>query len=270
MSTERVEINPDNTEKSLEQSQQDLAKQGINTNEGVVNNNGERVNISEPNTNVQSSEQEVRPNWLPEKFKSAEELAKAYSELEKRMSSPEEEQTTEPVEQTTEEPVETQQLDKYYDEFIENNQLSDKSYQELDALGLPKDLVDGYIAGQKALADNDVSEVQNVVGGQENYAQLLEWSSQNLNQAEKDAFNDTIDNGSTEQVKIAVQGLMARAGMSPNNTQQDMFEGNVNVTNSDSFGSIAQVTEAMNDPRYKNDPAYRKEVEEKLANSTVI
>ena len=275
MSTDRVEINPDSNNKTLEQSQEDLAKQGVNVNDGVVNQNGESVNISQPENTSQSSEDksyenEARPNWLPEKFKSAEELAKAYSELEKKMSVPQEEQAEEPVEQTSEEPVETQQLDKYYDEFIENNQLSDKSYEELDALGLPKDLVDGYIAGQKALADNDVSEVQNVVGGQENYAQLLDWSSQNLNQAEKDAFNDTIDNGSTEQVKIAVQGLMARAGMSPNNPQQDMFEGSVNNTNTDTFGSVAQVTDAMNDPRYSKDPAYRKEVEDKLARSSVI
>ena len=148
--------------------------------------------------------------------------------------------------------------------------MSEKSYEELDAMGLPRDLVDGYIAGQKALADNDVSEVQQVVGGQDNYAQLLEWSSSNLTQAEKDAFNDTIDNGSTEQVKIAVQGLMSKAGMSPNSPQQNMFEGSVNNTSTDSFGSVAQVTEAMNDPRYSKDPAYRKEVEEKLARSTVI
>ena len=270
MSTERVEINPDNNNKTLEQSQEDLAKQGVNVNEGVVNNNGESVNISQPENLSQTSEQEVRPNWLPEKFKSAEELAKAYGELEKKMSAPQqEEQPVESVEENTE-PEEVQQLDKYYDEFIENNQLSEKSYEELDAMGLSKDLVDGYIAGQKALADNDVSEVQKVVGGQDNYAQLLDWSAKNLSPSEKDAFNDTIDNGSTEQVKIAVLGLMSKAGMSPNSNQQNLFEGDVNVTNTDSFGSVAQVTEAMNDPRYAKDPAYRKEVEEKLARSSVI
>ena len=270
MSTDRVEINPDNTNKPLEQSQEDLAKQGINVNESQVNANGESINISEPENTVQSSEQEVRPNWLPEKFKSAEELAKAYGELEKKMSAPQqEEQPTESVEENTT-PEEVQQLDKYYDEFIEKNELSEKSYEELDALGLPKDLVDGYIAGQKALADNDVSEVQKVVGGKDNYAQLLDWSSKNLSQPEKDAFNNTIDNGSTEQVKMAVQGLMGRAGMSPENAQPNLFEGDVNVTNTDTFGSVAQVTDAMNDPRYSKDPAYRKEVEEKLARSSVI
>ena len=274
MSTDRVEINPDSNNKSLEQSQEDLAKQGINTNEGVVNNNGESVNISEPENTSQSSEDksyenEARPDWLPEKFKSAEELAKAYGELEKKMSAPQEEQTTEPVEETAS-PEEVKQLDKYYDEFIEKNELSEKSYEELDALGLPKDLVDGYIAGQKALADNDVSEVQKVVGGKDNYSQLLDWSSKNLSQAEKDAFNNTIDNGSTEQVKMAVQGLMGRAGMSADNPQQDLFEGSVDNTNTDVFGSVAQVTDAMNDPRYQKDPAYRKEVEDKLARSSVI
>ena len=270
MSTERVEINPDNNNKTLEQSQEDLAKQGVNVNEGVVNNNGESVNISQPENTSQSTEQPARPNWLPEKFKSAEELAKAYGELEKKMSAPQqEEQPVESVEENTE-PEEVQQLDKYYDEFIENNQLSEKSYEELDAMGLSKDLVDGYIAGQKALADNDVSEVQKVVGGQDNYAQLLDWSAKNLSPSEKDAFNDTIDNGSTEQVKIAVLGLMSKAGMTPNSNQQNLFEGDVNVTNTDSFGSVAQVTEAMNDPRYAKDPAYRKEVEEKLARSSVI
>ena len=44
--------------------------------------------------------------------------------------------------------------------------------------------------------------------------------------------------------------LMSKAGMSPDNTQQNLFEGDVNVTNTDTFGSVAQVTDAMNDPRY--------------------
>ena len=36
MSTDRVEINPDSNNKPLEQSQEDLAKQGINVNESQV------------------------------------------------------------------------------------------------------------------------------------------------------------------------------------------------------------------------------------------
>ena len=265
--TDRVEINPDNNNKTLEQSQEDLAKQGVNVNEGVVNNNGESVNISQPETQIQTSDQEVRPNWLPEKFKSAEELAKAYGELEKKMSAPQEEVQEETPEQPS---SEVEALDKYYEEYTENNELSDKSYTELEGMGLSRELVDGYIAGQKALADNDVAQIHNVVGGQDNYAQLLEWSAKNLNQTEKDAFNDTIDNGSTEQVKQAVTGLMSRAGLSADNPQQSLFEGETENVTGEVFQSVAQVTEAMNDPRYQKDPAFRKEVEDKLARSSVI
>ena len=34
--------------------------------------------------------------------------------------------------------------------------------------------------------------------------------------------------------------------------------------------SVSQVTDAMQDPRYDKDPAYRKKVTDKLARSTVI
>ena len=49
-----------------------------------------------------------------------------------------------------------------------------------------------------------------------------------------------------------------------------MINGDSIETNSDVFESSAQVIDAMNDPRYSKDPAYRKEVEEKLARSAVI
>ena len=51
MSTERVEINPDNNNKTLEQSQEDLAKQGVNVNTTPVQNN---TNVDKPTTNDSS------------------------------------------------------------------------------------------------------------------------------------------------------------------------------------------------------------------------
>ena len=37
----------------------------------------------------------------------------------------------------------------------------------------------------------------------------------------------------------------------------------------DQFKSNAQLVEAMNDPKYENDPAYRREVMEKLERSNI-
>ena len=108
----------------------------------------------------------LRPEWLPEKFKNAEDLAKAYSELEKKQSEPVqptcEDKTYE--NETTPEP-----MDKFYSEYQEKGQLSEQSYEELNKMGLNKDLVDGYIAGQEAIANNDVQAVHNLVGGADNY-----------------------------------------------------------------------------------------------------
>ena len=113
----------------------------------------------------QVTSNEERPSWLPDKFSNAEELAKAYGALETKLSQRQEVKQEEKTDMKIQEPQEPEskpgQFDKYYDEFIENNQLSEKSYEELDAMGLSKDLVDAYNAGKKALADNDESEVSN-------------------------------------------------------------------------------------------------------------
>ena len=49
-----------------------------------------------------------------------------------------------------------------------------------------------------------------------------------------------------------------------------MINGDSIETASDIFESSAQVIEAMNDPRYAKDPAFRKQVEDKIARSTAI
>jgi len=63
---------------------------------------------------------------------------------------------------------------------------------------------------------------------------------------------------------------MTRAGMVHNPKQPELFEGTSDAPPSEAFESVRQVTDAMQDPRYDKDPAYRKKVTDKLARSTVI
>ena len=58
--------------------------------------------------------------------------------------------------------------------------------------------------------------------------------------------------------------------MTTQSQQQEMVQCDVNNISTEQFNSVAQVTEAMNDKRYETDPMYRKEVERKLANSSVF
>jgi len=260
MSTQKEEISLDKSNMSLEEE----AKTQTET-QAVVANDETRVEVSEVD-NTNKSTDDVRPDWLPEKFKNAEDLAKAYSELEKKQSTPEEQPAEDKTyeNETTPEP-----MDKFYTEYQDKGELSAQSYEELNKMGLNKDLVDGYIAGQEAIANNDVQQVHNLVGGANNYSKLIEFAKTNLSEAEQNAFNDTLETGSIEQVKFAVQGIASRAGIN-SEQPQSMINGDSIETASDIFESSAQVIEAMNDPRYAKDPAFRKAVEEKIARSTAI
>jgi hypothetical protein len=264
MSTDRLEIKPDDTSETLEQSVEKLKNDGVDVSKDVaVNAQGEGAKISEPKTEMETTEQ--RPEWLPEKFKNAEELAKAYTGLEKEFSSrPKEE--AKPTEEVQE--VENKGLDKYYSEFAETGELAEKSYNELAKQGLEKTLVDSYIQGQKLVAETNTKSIQNVAGGKEEYAELVEWAGKNLTEAEQTVYNDMVDSGNIDQAKFAVQGLMTKSGA--NSKQPSLYEGSSDAVSKDAFGSVAQVTEAMNDPRYDKDPAYRKLVEEKIGRSTVF
>ena len=264
MSTDRVEIKPDDTSETLEQSAEKLKNDGVDVSKDIaVNAQGEGAKISEPKTEMETTEQ--RPEWLPEKFSNAEELAKAYTGLEKEFSSrPKEE--AKPTEEVQE--VQDKGLDKYYSEFAEKGELTDNSYTELAKQGLDKKLVDSYIEGQKLVADTKTKSIQDVAGGKEEYTELVDWASKNLSEAETKVFNDMVDSGDVETAKFAVQGLMSKANVNPK--QQSLFEGTSDVVSRDAFTSVSQVTDAMNDPRYEKDPTFRKEVEQKISRSKVI
>ena len=208
---------------------------------------------------------------MPSKFKNAEELSKAYGELEKQFSS--RTQQEEPKTETKIPEVDSkrvQSLDKFYNEFAEKGSLAETSYAELAKQGLDKTLVDSYIDGQKLVAETNTKSIQDVAGGKEEYSELVEWAGKNLSEAEQKVYNDMVDSGNIDQAKFAVQGLMTRAGMVNNPTQPELFQGTSDITPTDSYQSVSQVTDAMNDPRYEKDPSYRKKVTDKLGRSTVI
>lgn len=131
------------------------------------------------------------------KFKSQEDLVKAYEELQKKLGQPREEapadQLTEP--QATEQPVEQGgfSVTAYEQEFAESGSLSDKSYSELESKGFTRDQVDAYIKGQQAYATSLRSEIYNSVGGEESYTQLIRWASENVDPAAIKEYNDAVD-----------------------------------------------------------------------------
>lgn len=226
----------------------------------------------------QDEQQEQRPDWLPEKFSDAEQLAQAYAELEKQFSSREPEEEAEEYEGEDFEDV--QAADEYlrqngvdFDElstsFWENDGLSEEQYDLLEAAGIPSDIVDQFIDGQLAVVNQTQAAVFDAAGGEEGYAQMMNWASNTLSEREQDAYNAAVNSGDMNSVMLAVQGLNARF-RSEYGDNPTLVQGEAADVTAGSFASVAEITAAMSDPRYEKDPAYRSAVEAKLQRSSVI
>ena len=240
----------------------------------------EKPNTEEqPQAEADVPQTEDRPEWLPEKFKSAEDMAQAYSELEKKLGqAPKEDQAeAEQVEEKAEDETEQseegvseayQAVAEASKEFFENDgQLSEETYNALEKAGLPRDLVDSYAAGQQALLSSEEGQIKSVAQG--NYDAMAEWANENLPQEEIDAFDEAVTGGTISQAKLAVQGLYARyqneVGAKPKLTQ-----GAVNGVSTMPFKSMQELARAQSDPRYKSgDKAYHEEIDRRLSVSSI-
>ena len=225
-------------------------------------------NTEEP----QEEAAEERPEWLDEKFESPEELAKAYNELQKKQSSPKNKAEKKEKTEKTEEAPSSKTVEVISDasqEFYDKGELSDKSFIELEKAGISRDMVEAYIRGQESLATSQALDIQNEVGGNANYNAMADWASDNMSDGDLDGFNSIVESGSIDQAKMAVKGLYAQF-ISAGGQPPELSQGGTSGSSVKPFGSAAQVTEAMRDPRYSSDPAFRDNVEKRLAVSNVL
>jgi hypothetical protein len=264
------------------------------------------ITISEPETGALSPEQETaakdealvtetqgqEPAKFAGKYGSVEELEKGYAELQKKLSGQEE--TTEEVSDSTEEATPTN-ASEVYGEYIgsrldeagvdyqgmntkwqETGKLEDDDYKALEGAGFSKDMVEAYLDGVQYRAEQDsqlaakeVVAIKNEFGGEQVYTEMIQWAAANLDKGEVDAFNSMLKTSNPHQIRIAVAGIQA-AYMNNAAREPKLVGGRASRAAATKFESTAQVVAAMNDPKYKEDPAYRKQVEEKLSRSKVF
>ncbi len=231
-------------------------------------------------TTEEQTPTEERPPWLPEKFNSAEDMANAYSELEKKLGQPASEE-----QQQEEEPQQTEETENENDkpeagnyneavveasqEFHENDgQLSEETYQKLEKVGLPRDLVDSYAEGMAALAEKQQTELDTLTQG--NYESMVEWANENLKQEELNAINATVTGPDMNMAKLAVQGLYARYQNATGSRPKTLVQGTVSGSSTMPFKSMQELARAQSDPRYlSNDKAYHEEIDRRLAVSNI-
>jgi len=217
------------------------------------------------------------------KFKSAEDLEKAYKELEKKLGQKDEttqeegDDTPDVSEESDEEAVESEEVQtilKASEEYYSNdNQLSPETVQKLKELPSEK-LVEAYLELQKnaspvaarPLSDAEAQDIVKSVGGQDAYSETLAWAAENLTPAEVAAYDNVVNSGNKDAIFFAVQALNQRYRDAVG-FEGKQVSGKAVKNSIKGFRSQAELARAISDPRYRNDPAYRMDVEEKLAAS---
>lgn len=233
--------------------------------------------VAEGDLDPKNVDNPTRPDDVPEKFwdnekgtVNQEALLQSYRELEGKLNAPvdktPEDSGTDVDDLGIQEPSSDDFMDKLSQEWADNGELSAESYKAIeDSYGFDKDFVDNYIAGQQARVDNIRNSAFEVVGGEQNYMTMIEWAKVNLSPSEIAALNQNLQSTNIDSVKTGVEALSSKY-KSANGQRADLVSGDKSG-GSDGFRSWAEVTEAMRDPRYKKDHAYRADVEAKVAAS---
>ena len=157
--------------------------------------------------------------------------------------------------------------------------INESDYKQLEDAGLSRQTVDAYLQGRAVemgfaetsnpndISDSTVADIKNFAGGDEAYTNIVNWASNNLKQNEVDAFDEVINSGSVDAIKLAVSGLKSRFE-DATGREGTVLTGKAPVTTPEQgFRSQAELVRAMSDKRYDNDPAYRQDVIAKLERS---
>lgn len=225
------------------------------------------------------------------KYKSAEELEKAYLELQRKLG---EKGATDEQEEVSEEPQEGEEEASEDEEPAESDEEISEALQalvaastEFDEGGLSDDTIEklaqldsrtlvetwaDYIKSQREqaqqaqLTEEQAASIRDAVGGAENYQEMLGWAAENLSPDEIAAYDGVMNGGDYGAMYWAAQGLKSRFA-SEAGYEGARYTGARAPKAEPGFRSQAELARAIADPRYKDDPAYRIDVQEKLARS---
>ena len=148
-------------------------------------------------------------------------------------------------------------------EWNEKGDISKETRAKLAEQGISEEIVNNYIEGQKAKAEQEINELAETIGGRETFDSVIKWSGENLPADEINAINQVTD---PAILRIILKDLKSRMeekeGKSPEYTK-----GEGGKPAQDIYRSQAEMFEDIKNPKYKKDEAYRKDVLKKIAAS---
>ena len=230
---------------------------------------------------AREQEEAAQEDAILGKFKSPQELAKAYAELQRKMGQqsgeqPEETQEAEPEPAPEQKGAYTaEQASKRYGSAAVES-LAEKGvdlgevmatadrgedisehYETLaETFNTTPEVVDMFkqmmtaapapAASADGLSEADTNAILNELGGQEQFNALQAWGKENMNEQERASYNAAVDSGNAEAVRWALKSLQARQGLKQQDVEPQLYGGGTPAAGAQVFQSQQQVLDAMN------------------------
>ena len=240
------------------------------------------------------------PELIGGKFRSQDDLLRAYQELERKQSQasgPDSEGLAQPQRYTAEQVVE------YWGEDVVNAvgeaglDMADLMWQAdnggdisehydalAQAVGVPRQVVENYVAkaqieadGAVELSDAEQTAIVNEIGGREAFDSLAKWARDGggMTEAELDDYNAIEQSGNVAAIRWALKAMQAKRAQSQP-SEPKLIRGQAPAETKRAFKSNAEALEAMNkrDSRgrrlYDVDSEYQRQYAEIMSNSDLF
>lgn len=234
---------------------------------------GFRKETDQPQTFEQPKEIEAMPKDGVEKFYNKEtgiyDWPNHAKELQYRLDQSKT-QTDKPVD-ASEKPSEEAKInwEDITKSITESKTLNEDHVKQLQEFGIPEDIVNSYVELLGVSQEFAQQRTIEYAGGQDSLNDMFKWAQDNLAEEEVRGYNEILD---SPNWRMAIDSLRVASGIGADgnkssNVAPSLVEGNNKTNTSASFASKTQMIEAMKDPKYKNDPAYRNQVRQKIAQS---
>jgi hypothetical protein len=176
---------------------------------------------------------------LAGKFENPKALEQAYLELQSKLgASRNEPETSEEGEQ-----------EEAPEEVLENQEEQEESSKEV-------------------LSEQQAEQLFKMVGGKQAYKTMVNWAGESLSKEEVKMYDSVMADGNPNSIFFAVQALYGKYTDAVGKEGQ-LLTGKGSNQKEDSFRSQQELVQAMNDPRYDRDPAFRADIMRKLENSDI-
>lgn len=216
--------------------------------------------------------EEQQEDLILGKFKTQEDLVKSYQELEKKLGEPKSETKEETKPDTLKAEPNSDNIDPLglsdvQKEYEDTGEISEDTINKLVSKGIPRNFIDSHVEGVKAAAQVFEQKAYEATGGQENYKAMQDWIVNNLPESERRLFNDGVS-GNSDLALYTIRNMYAR--YNSENKEPNIQLGETNVSGQGArYESMAQMKADMRDPRYTSDPAFRKQVADKISRSDI-